>query len=122
MEKKLTAAQYWEWRTTISEMEIARQKALLADANLKLLHKEAEMLAVRSQLFVRTSHNDARLAYEAAQAEYQRFKKVLEDSLGMSLSNKIIDEVTFEVKDPPETNQQQSAKAEGELNGSGKTA
>lgn len=101
-EKKLTAAQYWEWRTTISEMETAKEKFQNARLSLNLLQKEAEMVGVRTQLFLRTRMEASKGELEKAQAEYERFKKVLEDSLGMSLKNTVIDDITFEVKDLPD--------------------
>lgn len=110
----LTAAQYWEWRTTICDVELASQKLVQSELELKLLFKETELLAVKSQLHKVMRVENLRAKHTEAIAEYQRYKKVLEDSLGVSLSNKIIDEITFEVKDLPSENQQLSAKAEGE--------
>lgn len=99
----LKAEEYWEWRTTISEMNNCKEKFLRTQTELKVLHKEAEILAVRSQLFQKSRLEGAKLEYENSQAEYERFKKVLEERLGTSLNNKVIDDVTFEVRDLPET-------------------
>lgn len=98
---KLTWAQYWEWRTTIAEMNTAKSQVETSDLNFKLLCKDAEILRVRAELFARISIGDAKAAYEQTQKEYLRFKKVLEDSLGTTLSGKLIDEITLEVKDLP---------------------
>jgi len=109
--KKLTPAQYWEWRTTIVEMQVCKTQLREAELELKLMQKDAELLAVRAMLFAKTKVESLKAANDASKVEYERFKKVLEDSLGETLSGKMIDEVTYEIKDLPSENQQQvSAK------------
>lgn len=98
----LSPAQYWEWRTTISEREVAQEKLRTASLELNLLQKEAEVLAVRTQLFVRTRLELAKAEAGSAHAEYARFKGELEKDLGQSLNNKLIDDTTYEIRDAPE--------------------
>lgn len=100
----LSPAEYWEWRTTIMELQLARKDAEKTTLELKLLQKETEMLAVRQHLFQCTRMDAARKAVEAAQVEYERFKGVLEKSLGQSLNKKVIDDITFEVRELPDEN------------------
>jgi hypothetical protein len=100
----LTAAQYWEWRTTISEMNVAQEKFKTSQLEVKLLQKEAENLAVRTQLLISSRVRDAKEAFEASRVEYERFKKFLEEATGTSLNNKVIDDITFEIKDIPDEN------------------
>lgn len=99
---KLTWAQYWEWRTTISEMKISKQLVELTESNIKLLRKDAEIILVRAELLSRVNLENSRAVLDDAQKEYERFKKVLEDSLGTTLTGKLIDEITLEVKDLPD--------------------
>lgn len=103
----LSPVEYWEWRTTISDMEVAKQKLVNAELQFKLLSKESEIHAVRQQLFLRTRMEAAKDALKSAHSEYERYKGVLEKSLGQSLSNKVIDDITFEIRDLPDEKQQQ---------------
>lgn len=100
----LSPGEYWEWRTTISDLEVAKQKLLNTEISLKLMQKESEIHAVRQQLFQRTRMDAAKTALQEAHSEYERFKGVLEKSLGQSLNNKVIDDITFEVRDVPDEN------------------
>lgn len=99
---KLTAAQYWEWRTTLTELQVAREKHRISELEHKLLQKEAENLGIRTQLFIRTRMESSKQALGTTLAEYERFKGALEQCLGLSLNNKVIDDVTFEIKELPE--------------------
>lgn len=102
MKTHLSPAQYWEWRTTIAEMEIAKEKHKTAQAEFKLLQKEAENLSVRTQLFLRSRMEATKTEVQNASAEYVRFKEVLEKDLGQSLNKKLIDDVTFEIRELPD--------------------
>lgn len=107
MEEKrttLTAAEYWEWMTTIRDLRNSENYIKIAQLEHKLLLKDAELLGVRAQLFLRTKLDAAQQAKDSAQKEYERYKKVLEESLGYSLNEKMIDDLTFEVKDIPKDN------------------
>lgn len=102
MKTALSPAQYWEWRTTISEREVAQEKLKTTSLELNLLHKDAEILAVRTQLFIRSRLESAKSEAGKAHAEYERFKGELEKDLGQSLNNKLINDVTFEILEAPE--------------------
>lgn len=102
--KALSPAQYWEWRTTISEMQTAQAQHKISELELKLMQKDAEIQIARIQLFQKLKVEQSQKSFEAAQAEYKRFKEVLEKDLDVSLNDKIIDEVTFEIKDVPKEN------------------
>jgi hypothetical protein len=95
---KLTATDYWEWRTTIAEFNDAKSKLELNETRLKLLQKDVELSMVKQQLHAATLVRSSRESADSAKAEYHRFKKVLEEKLGRSLDNCVIDDVTFEVK------------------------
>lgn len=98
---KLSPAEYWEWRTTISEMYEANLKGRLADAELKLLNRDAELAQARIRMYQLSSVQQAKQGIQTAKEEYERYKGVLEARLGFSLNEKLIDDVTFEVKDLP---------------------
>jgi hypothetical protein len=98
---KLTPVQYWEWRTTIAEMNEAKAKLELNEARLKIMGKQVELEQAKAQLFGHTQLRVAKEAHEEARSEYFRFKKTLEESLGVSLDGKVIDDLSFEVKSLP---------------------
>ncbi len=100
----LSPVEYWEWRTTIQELETEKQRFLNAELLFKLMQKESEIHAVRQQLFQRTRMDAAKAALQGAHSEYERFKGVLEKSLGQSLNNKVIDDITFEIREVPDEN------------------
>jgi hypothetical protein len=97
--KKLTGAQYWEWRTTISEMNEAQAKYEAARNQAQFLVASSEIATLKAAVFklsnLRTSTDNA----EAAKAEYSRFKSELEKKVKTSLSGKVIDDVTFEIRE-----------------------
>lgn len=60
----LSPGEYWEWRTTIMERQLAQKEFEKVTLELKLLQKEAEMLSVRQQLFQCTRMDAARHIYK----------------------------------------------------------
>ena len=104
LKTSLSPGEYWEWRTTIQELETQKQKFLNAELQFKLMQKESEIHAIKQQLFQRTRMDAAKTALQEAHSEYERFKGVLEKSLGQSLNNKVIDDITFEVREVPDEN------------------
>lgn len=99
--KKLSPAEYWEWRTTISEMQVAKEVFKNSEFEHKILMIQAENSVLKAQVFAKTKLVSAKENVENCKKEYDRFKNVLEENLGISLNGKIINEVTFEVQDPP---------------------
>lgn len=94
---RLSPERYWEWRTTIEELKSAQlnlQRVNLEKDNKSLIiqTKKLEMA-----LFGKTVEK-AKSEVEAAKAEYDRFKALIEDETGTDLNNKIIDDVTFEIR------------------------
>ncbi len=100
---RLTPAEYWEWRTTIAEMQIAQLQLRCNELEVKVLAKDAEILATRTKLHSVSAVGGAQKRLDEAKAEYARIKEALEGRLGVSLNKKVIDDVTYEVKDLPET-------------------
>jgi len=99
---KLKPEEYWEWRTTISEMDNAKQKYLYAQLEFKLMQKEMENMAIRLQLFQKIRLENSKNDWELAQKEYDRYKNILEERHKSSLSNKVIDDVTYEIRELPD--------------------
>ena len=102
MKTNLSPAQYWEWRTTIEEMDHAKEKMKSTQLEYKLLIKDAENLGIRTQLFLRTRMDAAHDLVKKTKEEYERFKGVLEKDIEQALSNKIIDDTTFEISGLPD--------------------
>lgn len=92
---------YWEWRTTIEEMDHAKTKFNLCKANAELLRRETENAALRHQLHLKTKIVESESLVDAAKKEYDNMKCKIEKDLGFSLENKMIDDLTYEVKDIP---------------------
>ena len=100
---KLSKEQYWEWRTTICEMQLEQEKLKCAKMEHAHISRDAEVASLRAQLFVKTKLESASKKHESSVIEYNRFREALEKALGTSLSDKLIDDVTLEVRDlPPE--------------------
>jgi multidrug resistance efflux pump len=100
----LKPEEYWEWRAIIKDMEIAKQKLLNNQIQLKLLQKESELLTARIQLFGTGNVKSAEVALEQAKLDYDKYKSLLEEKVNQSLNNKAIDDITFEIKELPSNN------------------
>lgn len=98
----LTPEQYWEWRSTIAELEIAKKTHDIANLQVASAKKDNEILALKAQVFSLTSLKTAEKAVREAQEDYTHTKNRLEGLLGISLNGKIIDALTLEVKDAPQ--------------------
>ena len=95
---RLTYEQYWEWRTTIAELEVAKKSEEIVILTLTSAKKDAEILALKAQVFSLTQVKTAEKAVKEAQEEYTITKNRLEALLNTSLNDKIIDAATLEVK------------------------
>ena len=94
----LTPAQYWEWRTTIEEMNHLETKFKMSQLYATSLEKELEIQRLKANLY-KEIVKQHQTNWESGKKEYERFKEVLEKEHNISLNNKIIDDVTFEIKD-----------------------
>lgn len=101
MEKNLSAGEYWEWRTTISEMDVAKSNLKNAELEVKLLQRDTEIKSLQTKLHSVVFLGKAKEEMQKAITEYNRFKGVLEERHGVSLNNKMIDDVTYEIKEIP---------------------
>lgn len=95
---KLTPEEYWEWRTTIAEMQNAEAEHRVNTLKAALMAKDIEISQLKLNSFkavIRSSEENKK----AHDSEYKRFKGKLEERLGISLDNKVIDDLTFEVRE-----------------------
>jgi hypothetical protein len=58
---KLEPAEYWEWRTTITEMHLTDSRLREAEVVHKLLVRDAEIASLKSQLYFRVNIEAAKL-------------------------------------------------------------
>lgn len=94
---QLTKEQFLEWRLMIEKMLHSETKLKLQSALLNSMEKDVEIQKLRAMVYkaqVRTAQDEN----TAMKEEYNAHKKALEDSIGMSLSDCTIDEVTYEVR------------------------
>lgn len=95
---KLTPAEYWEWRTSISEMSCAKESKVVTELKWELMNRDLEIARLKSAMF-RATVEGARGRADIAKQEYENMKKRLEDRLGISLNGKSIDDITYEIRD-----------------------
>lgn len=94
---KLKPEQYWEWRTTISEMECAKHKNVSNELRWEMMLKDIEISKLKTAIYKNTVEA-SRGMYDKAKEEYEAMKTKIEKDLGISLSGAVIDDTTFEVK------------------------
>lgn len=88
--KELTPEQYWKWRLSIEEMKHAQTRCEVA--RLRVREKELERTVEGHNL--KASQRE----HAHSKEEYTKVKKEIEESLGLSLNDAIIDPYTFQVK------------------------
>jgi len=91
---KLTPAQYWEWRTTVAELNNAKLNVELGQ------HKH--QIAVMNAVLAKRELQDIILKKIEIKKEYDRYTQELEKKLGTKFANKIIDPVTYEILEEPQ--------------------
>lgn len=98
MKNKLNAGQYWEWRTTIEEMQHAATKLDNHRLMFALMDKDIEIQKLRLAAY-KEQVRAAETRSEDAKKDYADQKAKLEKALGRSLTGVVIDDVTFEIRD-----------------------
>ena len=97
--KALTAAEYWEWRCAISDMSIAKKELEIGQMRYNEFKKDIELLSLRAKVYELTQMETLKANAKQASEAYEENKKMLETVHNTSLSGKIIDEVTYEIKE-----------------------
>lgn len=94
---KLKPEVYWEWRCTINEMDLAKKDLDVNTLKYEMMVKDQEISRLRSLIFKNSlSHYQDKQIL--TKNEYEKMKKRIEEDLGMSLNNTVIDDITHEVK------------------------
>lgn len=90
-------ALYWEWRATIEELNTARveEKMHMLESKLKQTEIERQKLLLKLFSQQQSSKSNKR---KKAEDECKRMKERLEEQIGFSLQDCVIDDVTFEVR------------------------
>jgi hypothetical protein len=96
----LSPSQYWEWRCICTELWLANNKVKVTELEAQLLKKDVEIANMRHDLYLAKVQSAKEDALNASKT-YRKIKDVLEGHLGTSLNDKIIDHVTYEVKEAP---------------------
>ena len=95
---KLSGRDYWEWRTTFTEVEVETCKKTIVDLKLQLLQKDLELSQLRIHVYKLTTLKAAEDGLHFTKSEADKWISTLEGRLGFKLKGCIIDDVTFEVK------------------------
>jgi hypothetical protein len=95
---KMKAEQYWEWRTTIEEMEHSKTKLKNVRLEMALMERNVEILKLRNNMYKEVVRNQE-FEHKRIVDEYGKFIEKLEKEIGCSIRDKIIDPVTFQIMD-----------------------
>ena len=95
--KQLEPGSYWEYRCTIEELKNAKLNQRRVNLENELRNKEIENQKLKLALFKETVRA-AQTSTQKAEEELEKIKQRLEQELGMSLENCVIDPHTYEVK------------------------
>jgi hypothetical protein len=89
---------YWEWRTCIAEMQLAESQAKSSVLQHEMMVRDVEISRLKTAIF-KMSLESSKAKVDAAKRAYEEQKAKIEKEYGISLNNKVIDDITFEVKD-----------------------
>lgn len=95
----LSPEDYWEWRTSVEEMEHAKTKYDLYLFKLRIMEKDIRLLQLETALFKSTIKQMAD-EKDLMKEEYNKFKTKLENKYGLSLSDCLIRDTLEIVKAP----------------------
>lgn len=83
----ITESQYWEWRTSIADMDLAKLKHELDTFKHQLLLKDQEILQLKIHLFKYSKLDVSENRVKETKQEYEKFMNKLEQTLGLSLKD-----------------------------------
>ena len=95
--KKLTSAQYWEWKCSIEELKSSKLNDKRVHLEQEIMNKEIENRKLKLALYKETVRS-ARSSVVHMQENFEKIKQRIEEELGMSLQDCTIDPYTLEVK------------------------
>jgi len=94
---KLTESQYFKWKNGILSSQLAGEKSKVTTLQLELLKKDLEVLRLKTAAYSQVCAT-AESHFQNAKDEYSKLRIALEKEVGVSLTDVVIDEVTFEIK------------------------
>lgn len=95
--KKLTPAQYWEWRFKAEQIKLSHLNEKRVNLEQEIMNKDIETKKLKLALF-RETVKASRRSTENNKKEFEETKQRIEKELGISLENCAIDPYTLEVK------------------------
>lgn len=95
----LDGAEYWEWRTSIEEMEHAKTRVELAHARYKVLELSQQIGAIQLNQF-KTTVSNSLSAQADSKTSYDAHVKKIEEKYGIELKGCIIGDIDYEVIRP----------------------
>ena len=99
MSIQMSPAKYWEWRTSIEELQHEELKLKYITRQLQIMEKDIEIAKLSAMIYKIQYMKDAQNKYADVKKGYDKFKLDLEKELGVDLNNKVIDEFTYEIRD-----------------------
>lgn len=96
----MSGEQYWRWRTTIEEGDVAKAKAEVSHLKCQMKVLEAERTQLQMTL-LRQGYKESQNLVLQAKEEYDNVKKEIEQDLGVSIDGCSINPHTYEVQELP---------------------
>lgn len=94
----LKPEQYWKWRHCIEIMNHNNTKVKLGQLMMSFMDKDVEIQKLKLELYKLNRFKVLEEQAEDSKKEYEALKKEIEQEIGQSLNNCVIDDNTFEVK------------------------
>lgn len=98
----IPSEQYWEWRTSLSEYELARERHQHAITLSRLMALEIEKKKADLKLYNHGPLSRAKDEAEKLKLERTKTKEKIEKALGHSLEGAIINEALQLIEDKPQ--------------------
>jgi len=98
----LSGEQYWHWRFSVEDLNHAKTRLLLYQTQIKLKEALVQKNSVEVSL-LREKTKDYIKTVDDTQEEYSTYLEKVENDLGVSLRECIIDPYTYQVKEIKKT-------------------
>lgn len=101
--KKLDPKDFFEWKLELSKIKEAKLKKELEETKFANQVKDVELTKLKAQVLelraakVKESLSEYGDAVKKAEENYQQYKKLLEERVGVNLSNSAVNELTYEI-------------------------
>jgi len=91
---------YWEWRTSCSELNVAKEKVFVKKLEHQIMLSNIEISKLRSELFSQKI-KDFIVSVDIHSQELENSRKKIEASIGAPIKDCIINEVFQVIRDDP---------------------